>query len=385
MGAIPRRVLGPVSNGLGGRDGSSSQSLIGRLGEVFPLAPEPIVKGDGANEKNDCERNAAKRLLSDVRREHPHLRLVVVEDSLASNGPHIKLLKQLDMRFIVGAKRADHKALFEWVEATERVKPGAVKHLEHTDEHGVHHRFRSLNDVPLNDTHFELEVNFLEYWETRPDGKEQHFAWVTDLRIDDANVMALMRAARARWRIGNETFNTLKNQGYRFEHNFGHGHKHLSTVFAYEVIEIPANELDDEDAMVRHFRRLASYLRMRDVRNRVRDDRSWFRGLAGAPAKPVRPLLRLVTPAAEARYVNCVPLVPLQAGRGSVRRSARRSRRVRLGMGGARNGAVTAAGHVRGTGGREVDGASNTGSCVLPLREPRDGYPTREDGTRPVA
>ena len=44
----------------------------------------------------------------------------------------------------------------------------------------------------------------------------------------------------------------------------------------FEVIEIPANELDDEDAMVRHFRRLASYLGLRDVRNRVRTDRSWF-------------------------------------------------------------------------------------------------------------
>ena len=59
--------------------------------EVFALAPEPIVKGDGAK-KNDCERNAAKRLLSDVRREHPHLKRVVVEDGLASNGPHIKHL-----------------------------------------------------------------------------------------------------------------------------------------------------------------------------------------------------------------------------------------------------------------------------------------------------
>ena len=44
----------------------------------------------------------------------------------------------------------------------------------------------------------------------------------------------------------------------------------------YEVIEITANELDDEGAMVRHFRRLANYLGMRDLRNRVRDDRSWF-------------------------------------------------------------------------------------------------------------
>ena len=76
-------------------------------------------------------------------------------------------------------------------------------------------------------------MNFLEYWETRPDGKTQRFSWVTDLPINDANVMALMRSARARWRIENETFNTLKNQGYCFEHNFGHGKKHLSTVFAY--------------------------------------------------------------------------------------------------------------------------------------------------------
>ena len=36
--------------------------------EVFPLAPEPILKQDGTT-KNDCERNAAKRLLGDLRRE----------------------------------------------------------------------------------------------------------------------------------------------------------------------------------------------------------------------------------------------------------------------------------------------------------------------------
>ena len=71
--------------------------------DVFPLAPEPILKGDGAR-KNDCERNAAKRLLRHVRREHPHLKLIVVEDALASNGPHIELLKALDMRFVLGAK-----------------------------------------------------------------------------------------------------------------------------------------------------------------------------------------------------------------------------------------------------------------------------------------
>jgi len=41
-----------------------------------------------------------------------------------------------------------------------------------------------------------------------------------------------MRAGRARWKIENEAFNTLKNQGYQFEHNFGHGQQQLSVVLA---------------------------------------------------------------------------------------------------------------------------------------------------------
>ena len=84
----------------------------------------------------------------------------------------------------------------------------------------------------------------------------------------------------------------------------------------YEVIEIAANELDDEDAMVRHFRRLAGYLSMRDVRARLRDDRSWF-SRPEARARPARSRLRLVTPAADARYTDCVPLVPLDAAAGA--------------------------------------------------------------------
>ena len=87
--------------------------------EVIPLAPEPIVKQDGDN-KNDCERNASKRLLQKIRREHPHLPLIVVEDGLASNAPHIRLLKDLDMHFVLGAKPDDHEYLFEEVRESAR-------------------------------------------------------------------------------------------------------------------------------------------------------------------------------------------------------------------------------------------------------------------------
>lgn len=62
-------------------------------------------------------------------------------------------------------------------------------------------------------------------------GKTQRFSWITDLDINEGNAYEFMRGARARWKIENETFNTLKNQGYQFGHNFGLGKKYLSEVF----------------------------------------------------------------------------------------------------------------------------------------------------------
>jgi hypothetical protein len=194
--------------------------------EVIPLPPEPIIKQDGT-QKNDCERNAAKRLLSKLRHEYPRLPFIVIEDALSSNAPHIGELKKYDMRFILGVKEGDHPYLFEAVRQAEQegcVSPYEVK------ERGVVHRFRFLNQVPLNASNPDVLVNFVEYWEIGPK-RTQHFSWVTDFKVSQWNVMRIMRAGRARWKIENETFNTLKNQGYHFEHNYGHGNNHLSVVF----------------------------------------------------------------------------------------------------------------------------------------------------------
>ena len=196
---------------------------------VIPLMPEPIMNRDGTD-KNDCERNAAKRFVAKLRQDHPHLKFIVTEDSLSSNAPHIEILQAYDLHYILGVKEGDHASLFQQVQAAEHA--GRVTAYERHDRAaGLVHRFRFLNDVPLNASHAEVRVNFLEYWEMGQD-KVQHFSWITDLRVTTRNVFHLMRGGRARWKIDNETFNTLKNQGYHFEHNYGHGERHLSVVFA---------------------------------------------------------------------------------------------------------------------------------------------------------
>jgi hypothetical protein len=196
---------------------------------VMPLMPEPIVNRDGTD-KNDCERNAAKRFVAKLRQDHPHLKFIITEDSLSSNAPHIATLHDHDLRYILGVKEGDHGYLFQQVKVAEQA--GCVTSYERHDRAaGLVHRFRFINDLPLNASQAHVRVNFIEYWEIG-DAKVQHFSWVTDVRVSTRNVYALMRGGRARWKIENETFNTLKNQGYHFEHNYGHGEQNLSVVFA---------------------------------------------------------------------------------------------------------------------------------------------------------
>ncbi len=193
---------------------------------VVPFMPEAIIKQDGQS-KNDCERNAAKRFLLHLREDHPDLPLIITEDGLSSNAPHIKALKAGDFRFILGVREGDHTYLFNYV--------NEAKTIEHEEREGkIIHRYRFINQVPLNESNQDVLVNFLEYWEIdRTSGNIiQHFSWVTDFTLVKLNVGPIMRGGRARWKIENETFNTLKNQGYHFEHNFGHGKKNLSVNFA---------------------------------------------------------------------------------------------------------------------------------------------------------
>jgi hypothetical protein len=196
---------------------------------VIPLMPEPIMNRDGMD-KNDCERNAAKRFVAKLRQDYPHLKCIVTEDSLSSNAPHIETLQNYDLHYILGVKEGDHAYLFRQVQAAEHA--GRVSYYERHDRAArVVHRFRFVNQVPLNASNSAVPVNFIEYWEIGQK-KVQHFSWVTDLRVSTRNVYKLMRGGRARWKIENETFNTLKNQGYNFEPNYGHGEQHLSGVFA---------------------------------------------------------------------------------------------------------------------------------------------------------
>jgi hypothetical protein len=196
--------------------------------QVMPLAPEAVRNIDG-KDKQDCEIEAGKRLVKKIRKSHPKLKIIIIADSLHSKQPFIQEVKANGMSYILVAKSDDHKILMEWVNEQRQLKE--VSRMQVKDGKGRLHVYEWINEVPLNGNVDTLWVNYFEYWIIDKGKTTYHNSWVTDIPIVEQNVAELVKGGRCRWKIENETFNTLKNQGYHIEHNYGHGKHHLSMNF----------------------------------------------------------------------------------------------------------------------------------------------------------
>ena len=195
--------------------------------QVIPLAPEEVRNTDG-KEKQDCEINAGKRLLARIRKSHPKLPFIIVADGLYSKQPTIEEAVALHMDYVLVAKPDDHEVLMEWVNEQRVLKEVARWEVKDKDRT---HIYEWINGMPLNGNKKTVTVNFFEYWIEDGGKITYHSSWVTNLIIDEGNIEELVRIGRCRWKIENEVFNTLKNQGYHIEHNYGHGSMHLSFNF----------------------------------------------------------------------------------------------------------------------------------------------------------
>jgi len=196
--------------------------------QAIPMAPEEVRNTDG-KDKQDCEIEAAKRLVDKLRESHRRLKIIICGDSLYSKQPFIERLKARAMSYVLVAKEKDHKILMEWVNEQRQLKE--VSRIRVKDQKGRLNIYEWINEVPLNGNKDTLWVNYFEYWIFEGEKVTYHNSWVTDIAINEGNVGGLVNVGRCRWKIENEVFNTLKNQGYHIEHNYGHGERHLSMNF----------------------------------------------------------------------------------------------------------------------------------------------------------
>jgi hypothetical protein len=130
--------------------------------------------------------------------------------------------------FIFVCKPSSHPLIQEYLTGAH------LPVLEQTVKRGKQrfvHRYRWLHDVPLRDRRDALIVNWFEIEIINASGKTTYRnSFVTDLPVGPDGVAELAACGRARWKIENETFNVLKNNGYNLEHSFGHGKLNLSAI-----------------------------------------------------------------------------------------------------------------------------------------------------------
>jgi len=207
------------------------------LDKVIPLTPECVRPQDGAA-KQDCELNAAKRWLADHGDPSSSLGITVLGDDLYCHEPFCRALLQRGMDFILVCQPASHPIVYEWLAFLER--GGAVRTVVRRRWTGQRREIdtdRYAASIPLRDADDALLVNWCELMTTDAKGHVlYHNSFATSVALDDHPVPEVVAAGRCRWKIENEHNNTLKTKGYHFEHNYGHGQQHLSSLLASLIL-----------------------------------------------------------------------------------------------------------------------------------------------------
>lgn len=210
-------------------------AMVGAPGQeqVIALQPEFITPQDG-HEKQDCEQAAIKRWVKEHARQFAPWSVTVLTDDLHCHQPTCQLLAEHEMYFILTCKEESHRALYEEIALLERVK-GAIGSKSVRRWNGRYYErwlYRWADSLPLRRGEDALLLNWCELTIVNDATGERLYrnAWATNHRVNAESVEALAAGGRSRWKVENEGINVLKNQGYHFEHNFGHGKEHLSNV-----------------------------------------------------------------------------------------------------------------------------------------------------------
>jgi len=198
---------------------------------VINLEPEFIAPQDGAT-KQDSETAAAKRWIHrNAAALGPHT-VTLLGDDLYCHQPMCQLITEQELNLIFVCKRSSHPTLYEWVDGLANTDDlSSVRVERRRGKRRSTETYRFVNDVPLRDGADALNVNWCELTITSASGKRTYTnAFATNHRLTEANVVELVAAGRARWKIENENNNILKTKGYHLEHNFGHGQRGLSAL-----------------------------------------------------------------------------------------------------------------------------------------------------------
>jgi hypothetical protein len=205
--------------------------LLGPAGTVVSIATEFIDNRDaqaapaGVSQerlKQDCELKALRRLLTTLRAEFPQVRICLSGDGLYACGEGFQVAKDFKCDYVYTFQPGRLPALWQDFQGLLRLCPD--QRVEQTTPQGVRQVDRWVNGLRYTDSAGrDWTSDAIHCRETKPDGTDGEWSWVTSLEVSHTTVVAVAtNGGRERWRVENEGFNTQKHSGLNLEHAYSH-------------------------------------------------------------------------------------------------------------------------------------------------------------------
>ena len=184
---------------------------------VISLGTEFIENEKEDVSKQDCEINAAKRLMEKIKKAYPRLPICIQGDALYATESFMRHCREYGWEYLFTQKETRQKLLdegFEWIKSgngaeTQRgvcAEKGTACYANHVEE------VAGKTEV-MNVFEYEYETEDKE-----GNGRITRFRWISSIELTKRNLEEMILAGRGRWKIENEGFNNQKNGLYRIEH-----------------------------------------------------------------------------------------------------------------------------------------------------------------------
>jgi len=197
--------------------------LLTPSGLSLSMATEWISnEGKEEYQKQDCEREAFKRLAKKLKELYPRLPMVITVDGLYPWDGFFTICQQNSWKYIVVLKDGNLTSLQEDICFEKTITPKQIIEVKRADRikittlkhhwlSGLPYRKHLLNYVECKETCVNV---------TSQETKKHRFVHLTNFEVDSKNCDGISFTGRLRQKIENEGFNAQKNEGYALEHKF---------------------------------------------------------------------------------------------------------------------------------------------------------------------
>ena len=179
---------------------------------VFSILTEFVENENESVSKQDCEINAAKRLMKKLKYKFRKLNICLLGDSLYSCDSIYELCGECKWKFIFRFKEGRAKTLWEEIQAIKKIEDDkSTTNLTYINE--ISYKKRLISAVDFIETKDETSEDM-----NTNDKRPKNFVFVTNINLTKRNVLKIVAAGRSRWKIENQGFNNQKNIRYNIEH-----------------------------------------------------------------------------------------------------------------------------------------------------------------------